>query len=113
MLLARPPPAPSPPAYNLVMRDAQFVKIAKALADATRHRMLAEIREAGELNCSQICEKFPLSQPTISHHIKTLAEAGVIKVRKEGQYHVLSVDEVVLDEFAEDIAPAKKSSMKN
>jgi ArsR family transcriptional regulator len=88
------------------MRDAQFVKIAKALADATRHRMLAEIRAAGELTCSQVCEKFPLSQPTISHHIKTLAEAGVVRVRRDGQYHVITVDEQVLSAFAQDIAPA-------
>ncbi|MBY0310741.1 MAG: metalloregulator ArsR/SmtB family transcription factor [Phycisphaerales bacterium] len=88
------------------MRDTQFVKIAKALADATRHRMLMEIRDAGELNCSQVCERFPLSQPTISHHIKTLAEAGVIKMRKEGQFHVISVDEQTLSAFAADIVPA-------
>lgn len=88
------------------MRDTQFVKIAKALADTTRHRMLMEIRDAGELNCSQVCEKFPLSQPTISHHIKTLAEAGVIKMRKEGQFHVISVDEQTLSAFAADIVPA-------
>ena len=87
------------------MRDAEFVKIAKALADATRHRMLLELRDAGELTCSQICEKFPQSQPTISHHIKTLAEAGLVKCRKEGQFHVICVDEQVLAEFAQDIGP--------
>jgi len=87
------------------MRDAEFVKIAKALADATRHRMLLELRSAGELTCSQICEKFPLSQPTISHHIKTLSDAGLVKCRKEGQFHVISVDEQVLSEFAADIGP--------
>ena len=87
------------------MRDAEFVKIAKALADATRHRMLLELRTAGELTCSQICEKFPLSQPTISHHIKTLAEAGLVNCRKEGQFHVISVVEDVLASFAADIAP--------
>lgn len=88
------------------MRDAQFVKIAKALADVTRHRMLLELRGAGELTCSQVCERFPLSQPTISHHIKTLAEAGVIKIRKDGQFHVLSVNEPFLAEFAQDLIPA-------
>jgi len=65
--------------------------------------MLLELRAAGELTCSQICEKFPQSQPTISHHIKTLAEAGLVKCRKEGQFHVISVDEVVLASFAADI----------
>jgi ArsR family transcriptional regulator len=67
--------------------------------------MLSEIREHGELNCSQICERFALSQPTISHHIKTLAEAGILRMRKEGQYHVLSVDESMLSQFAAHIAP--------
>ncbi len=54
-----------------------FVKIAKALADPTRHRMLQEIRAKGELTCSQVCECFHQSQPTISHHVKTLEAAGV------------------------------------
>jgi ArsR family transcriptional regulator len=94
------------------MRDADFVKIAKALADITRHRMLLELREAGELTCSQICEKFPQSQPTISHHIKTLAEAGLVRCRKEGQFHVISVDEDVVAAFAQDITPAPAGTRK-
>jgi DNA-binding transcriptional ArsR family regulator len=98
--------------YNDSMRDAEFVKIAKALADATRHRMLLELRAAGELTCSQICEKFPQSQPTISHHIKTLAEAGLVKCRKEGQFHVISVDEEVVSAFAMDITPEPAESRK-
>ena len=78
------------------MKDAQFVKIAKALADPTRHKILREVRAAGELTCKQVCERFPLSQPTISHHICTLADAGLFKVDKRGQFHVLSVDNTML-----------------
>ncbi len=81
------------------MRDADFVKVAKALADPTRFRMLQEIRGKGSLNCSQICGCFPLSQPTISHHVKTLESAGLITVRKEGQYHVLTACEARLAAF--------------
>lgn len=81
------------------MRDADFVKVAKALADPTRFRMLQEIRSKGSLNCSQVCNCFPLSQPTISHHIKTLEAAGLITVRKEGQYHVLTACEARLSAF--------------
>ncbi|MFN7021384.1 MAG: ArsR/SmtB family transcription factor [Phycisphaerales bacterium] len=81
------------------MTDTDFVKIAKALADPTRHRILREVRAAGELTCKQVCERFALSQPTISHHICTLAEAGLFKVRKRGQFHVLTVDHAVLDGF--------------
>ena len=81
------------------MRDADFVKVAKALADPTRFRMLQEIRGKGSLNCSQLCGCFPLSQPTISHHVKTLEAAGLITVRKDGQYHVLTACEVRLAAF--------------
>ncbi len=84
------------------MKDDSFVKIAKALADPTRRRMLAELRGAGGggLTCSCMCARFPLSQPTISHHIRTLEEAGLIDVEKSGQFHVLSVNERVLRSFA-------------
>ena len=88
------------------MRDEPFVKIAKALADPTRHQMLRELRAAGELTCSDVCERFPLSQPTISHHIKTLEEAGLIRVRRQGQFHILTVDEKTITEFARDLMPA-------
>lgn len=88
------------------MKDSEFVKIAKALADPTRHRMLREIRTARELNCKQVCDLFELSQPTISHHICTLAEAGLLVVRKDGQFHVLSVDEAVLGDFVASLGTA-------
>ena len=86
------------------MRDTEFVKVAKALADPTRHRILLEIRAKGQLTCSQVCECFSQSQPTISHHIKTLEAAGVINIRREGQYHILTANEVVLAAFAGDLA---------
>lgn len=70
--------------------------------------MLREIREAGELTCSGVCERFQLSQPTISHHIKTLHAAGVIDVRKQGQFHVLSVNEAQMKAFAADLLPPSK-----
>lgn len=82
--------------------------IAKALADPTRHQMLRELREAGEMTCSDVCQRFALSQPTISHHIRTLSEAGVITMRKEGPFHVLSVNEELMRAFAADLLPAAK-----
>ncbi|MCC6676042.1 MAG: helix-turn-helix transcriptional regulator [Phycisphaerales bacterium] len=86
------------------MLEADFVKVAKALADPTRYRMLQELRRAGELTCSCMCKCFPLSQPTISHHIKTLEEAGLISTRKDGPYHVLTVNETLLAAFTKDLS---------
>jgi ArsR family transcriptional regulator, arsenate/arsenite/antimonite-responsive transcriptional repressor len=79
-----------------------YSKVARALGDSTRLRMLLELREAGSagLTCSCMVERFPLSQPTISHHVKTLEAAGVITVERDGQFHRLSVNEPMLSAFA-------------
>ncbi len=90
------------------MNNARMVKIAKALADPTRLEILRAIQGRGELNCSQICEKFPLSQPTISHHVRTLESAGLISIRKEAQFHILAAEQGVLREFAMLLAPEGK-----
>ncbi len=91
------------------MRDDQFVKIAKALADPARRRILRELRAGGELTCSCVCACVALSQPTVSHHIRTLVDAGIIDARRDGQFHRLSVNEGILREFAQDVgAPAPR-----
>jgi ArsR family transcriptional regulator, arsenate/arsenite/antimonite-responsive transcriptional repressor len=86
------------------VREETFIQIAKALADPTRHAIVREVRKAGELTCTQVCERFEQSQPTISHHIKTLDAAGVLKVNKDGPFHRLTVDADVLDEFARSVS---------
>ena len=85
------------------MTDADFVKIAKALADPTRRQMIERIREAGSLTCSDVCSGFSLSQPTISHHVKTLESAELLQVTRDGQFHILRVNEDLLRSFAKEI----------
>jgi len=87
------------------MEDAEFILIAKALADPTRRQILRRIREGREVTCSCVCDSFPLSQPTISHHIKSLEGAGLLNVRRDGQFHVLTVNETKLREFAGQVSP--------
>jgi ArsR family transcriptional regulator len=78
------------------MQDDRLVRVLKALADAKRFRMVREIAAAGELTCGQVGEMFDLSQPTISHHLKLLADAGILVVRQDGQNHFISVDQELL-----------------
>lgn len=78
----------------------RFVKIAKALSEETRLEMLRAIASAEELTCSCLCERFPLSQPTISHHLKILQSAGLITVEKQGLFHRLRVNEEALKGFS-------------
>ena len=64
---------------------AQFTRIAKALADPRRFELLEMIAADDEVACKRMVEAFPVSQATISHHLKELATAGLIEARREGQ----------------------------
>lgn len=76
--------------------DRQTVRTLKALAHPKRFQMFQEIAAAGELSCGQIGDRFPLSQPTISHHLKILHEAGLLAVREQGQHHFISVNRALV-----------------
>ncbi len=91
------------------MHEAELVKVLKALADPKRIRMTRAIAAAGELSCGQVNALFHLSQPTISHHLKILADAKVIAVREAGQHHFISVNLDLLDEIA-DVLPISVDS---
>lgn len=57
-----------------------------ALGDPVRVRILSLIADAGEVCSCDLVEPLGKSQPTISHHTKTLADAGLITGRKEGKW---------------------------
>jgi ArsR family transcriptional regulator len=82
------------------MDDGRLVRVLKALADPKRLQMVREIETAGELSCGQLADKFTLSQPTISHHMKLLVDAGVLWVRRKARHHFVSLDRPLLDEVA-------------
>jgi ArsR family transcriptional regulator len=82
------------------MNARRIATIAKALADPTRAKMLAELREAGEMTCSEVMGCCTLAQPTISHHVQVLVQSGLVRARKRGPFNVLSVREDVLADFA-------------
>ncbi len=74
---------------------AERAEILKALADPTRVAMIATLARAGAPIC--ICDftgAFGLSQPTISHHVARLREAGLVDAEKAGiwTYYRLRAD---------------------
>ena len=77
----------------------QVVKISKSLADENRYRIFKTISDEREIVCKEITDRFPLKQPTISHHLKVLLESGLIMVRREGQHGYFSVNHSVLNEY--------------
>ena len=62
-----------------------------ALADPVRLRLLSLISAAGEVCSCDLMEPLAKSQPTISHHTKILADAGLIVGEKRGRWTWWSV----------------------
>jgi len=60
------------------------VTFCKALADETRQRILEMLLEE-EMHVADIVDAFAVSQPTISHHLSVLKQAGLVTSRKEGK----------------------------
>lgn len=85
-----------------MMAPAQFTRISKALADPRRFELLEMIAAADEVACKRMVEALPVSQATISHHLKELATAGLIEARREGQCgHYRACPDVLAEYTAE------------
>ena len=70
----------------MTLSTDDFLRIAKALADARRLAILERIAARGDAACQHLCEAFPVTQPTMSHHLRLLTEVGLIEMRRDGQY---------------------------
>jgi DNA-binding transcriptional ArsR family regulator len=69
-----------------------------ALADPTR-RQIVELLVRGERTAGSIGEKFDVSAPAISQHLKVLREARLVRVRPHGQQRIYSLDPAGLAEI--------------
>jgi ArsR family transcriptional regulator, arsenate/arsenite/antimonite-responsive transcriptional repressor len=68
------------------MDAKQFNRISKALADPRRYEILTRIARRNELACNDLRCNLPISAATLSHHLKELANAGLIDVRREAKF---------------------------
>ncbi len=80
--------------------EDNIVKIAKALSDKTRLKILNEIVRRKSITCNEAKKIAGLSQPTVSHHLKILAEAGLLNTVKDGRFLIITVNKNSLDEFS-------------
>jgi ArsR family transcriptional regulator, arsenate/arsenite/antimonite-responsive transcriptional repressor len=58
----------------------------KALADPTRVAIVNQLSGAAEVCVCNLVEAFDLSQPTVSHHLKVLREAGLVESTRRGTW---------------------------
>ena len=62
------------------------------LADPNRLRILGQLSQEGEQSATQLLAALPVSQPTLSHHMKILCDSGVVVGRKEGKWVHYRID---------------------
>ena len=72
------------------------VEFAKALADGTRQKIMAFCC-CQERNVGEIVEHVGMTQPTVSHHLAILRDAGLVHIRHEGKqtFYALNQERVV------------------
>jgi ArsR family transcriptional regulator len=70
----------------------------KALSEPNR-LMIVDMLSCGELCACVILEKFNITQPTLSHHMKILCDCGLVNGRKEGKWMYYSLNEKIIKHF--------------
>lgn len=75
-------------------------KILKAISDPKRLRIV-DMLSCGELCACVIQEEFDITQPTLSHDMKVLLDAGIVVARKEWKNTYYSLNTELLDKLSD------------
>jgi ArsR family transcriptional regulator len=96
-------PCCEPVAYPDIEREQaeRMGAIAKALGDPIRMQLVDVLRRnAGQVCVCELVPLFDLSQPTVSHHLKVLREAGIVGSERRGLWAYYYVNPDALKEFS-------------
>ena len=107
-------PAGEPRREPLVRPDVRheqalrLARVAKALGDPIRLQLVDVLRKhAGKVCVCELVPLFDLSQPTVSHHLKVLRDAGIVESERRGLWAYYYVVPGALAELAAWLGPAR------
>jgi ArsR family transcriptional regulator len=90
---------------GMELSEDQIHLIAKALADPRRYELLRQIGScAAPMECADIRGCQPVSAATLSHHMKELEMAGLIRVTREGKFASYTLRRDVLQAYTKQLA---------
>jgi len=95
-------PCCEPVVYPDIEREQaeRMAIVAKALGDPIRMQLVDVLRRhAGKVCVCELVPLFDLSQPTVSHHLKVLREAGVVGSERQGLWAYYYVENDALEEL--------------
>lgn len=84
-----------------VFGTGMMEKVFKALGDPTRIRIVEMLADEGEMCVCEITERLDAGQPSVSHHLNSLKNAGLVCPRRQGQWIHYSLNAANLREAAE------------
>lgn len=79
-----------------------LARIAKALSDDNRLRILDSLREGEKCACELLAD-LRISQPTLSHHMKILCDAGLVSCRRDSRWAYYSTNARAIAAVAEEL----------
>lgn len=80
------------------MKIDEISKISKALSEPKRIE-ITRLTSKNEMCANNILEKFDITQPTLSHHMKQLTECKLMNVKKKGKMCYYSINKDTLNEY--------------
>ena len=78
-----------------------------AIADPTRRQIVIELAN-GEKSFGELAERFEMSRPAVSQHLKVLKNAQIVTSRPDAQRRVYSLNEDALDDLEQWIATVRQ-----
>jgi ArsR family transcriptional regulator len=83
--------------------------LANAISHPARISILKILAKKGHCSCNEIVEELPLSQSTVSQHLKELKNCGLISVTVRGTSSIYTLNQIVLMEFDHEFRKMMKS----
>jgi len=93
------------------MSYKELSSIFKIFSDPSRLEIL-DLLSCGELCACELLEHFQFSQPTLSHHMKTLIDNNLVTTRKNGNKHMYQLNHAILDDITQNLKVINTSNQR-
>lgn len=97
----------------MAAKEEQFIDVLGVLAEGARYKILALLASKGELPAKDILTEFEFTQPTLSHHMACLVDAGLVNVVRKGRFAYYSVNKDTIDLISSGIESLKTGPKKS
>jgi ArsR family transcriptional regulator len=74
------------PATDTALRTYEALEALSVLADPVRRQLLVHLADRDVCTCGDLVDELGVGQPTVSHHLKVLREAGLVVGQRCGRY---------------------------